>query len=118
MSVQRIFAFIKSVRRCVTPRPLTSVRLHLIEDDRDMVALLDGVLADLGLSGMADPQLPGDPRPAALAAPLAVAECAIASVAACLTAAADLTAARTGRRPDRPLASEPAGVSKGVPKVG
>jgi crotonobetainyl-CoA:carnitine CoA-transferase CaiB-like acyl-CoA transferase len=68
-----------------------------------MVALLDGVLADLGLSGMAGPQLTGDPRLAALASPLAVAECAIASVAACLTAAADLAAARTGRRPDLAL---------------
>jgi hypothetical protein len=71
-----------------------------------MVALLDGVLADLGLTGIAGPRLAGDPRPAALASPLAVAECAIASVAACLTAAADLSSARTGRRPDVALETE------------
>ncbi|MDG4799944.1 CoA transferase [Micromonospora sp. WMMD980] len=65
-----------------------------------MTTLVDGVLADLGLAGLTGPQLAGDPQPAALASPLAVAECAIASVAACLTAAADLASARTGRRPE------------------
>ncbi|WP_405093290.1 CoA transferase [Micromonospora sp. NBC_01392] len=65
-----------------------------------MMTLVDGVLADLGLAGLTGPQLAGDPQPAALASPLAVAECAIASVAACLTAAADLASARTGRRPE------------------
>lgn len=65
-----------------------------------MMALLDGVLADLGLMGIAGPRLAGDSQPAVLASPLAVAECAIVSVAACLTAAADLAFARTGRRPD------------------
>ncbi|MEV0153736.1 CoA transferase [Micromonospora sp. NPDC050686] len=65
-----------------------------------MVTLLDGVLADLGLMDIAGPRLAGDPQPAVLASPLAVAECAIGSVAACLTAAADLASARTGRRPD------------------
>jgi hypothetical protein len=42
----------------------------------------------------------GDPQPAVLSSPLAVADCAVASVAACLTAAADLGLARTDRRPD------------------
>ncbi|MCO1594142.1 CoA transferase [Micromonospora sp. RHAY321] len=65
-----------------------------------MVTLLDGVLADLGLVETPGPRLVGAPQPAVLASPLAVAECAIASVAACLTAAADLASARTGRRPD------------------
>ncbi|WP_433301580.1 CoA transferase [Actinoplanes sp. CA-030573] len=63
-----------------------------------MTALLDGVLAGLGLAGPG-PELTGDPQPAALASPLAVADCATASVAACLTAAAELAFARTGRRP-------------------
>ncbi|MEV1319938.1 CoA transferase [Micromonospora arborensis] len=71
-----------------------------------MVALLDGVLADLGLMDIAGPRLAGDPQPAVLASPLAVAECAIVSVAACLTAAADLASARTGRRPDIALDTE------------
>jgi hypothetical protein len=65
-----------------------------------MATLLDGVLADLGLADIPGPRLTGDPHPAALASPLAVAECAVASVAACLTAAADLASARSGRRPD------------------
>lgn len=65
-----------------------------------MASLLDGVLADLGLADGAGPRLSGNPRPAVLASPLAVADCAVASVAACLTAAADLSEARTGRRPD------------------
>jgi CoA-transferase family III len=50
-----------------------------------------------GLS--ADVELVGDPRPAVLASPLAVADCAIASVATCLAAAADLAHVRTGHRP-------------------
>jgi hypothetical protein len=65
-----------------------------------VVALLDGVLADLGLLDSEGPRLSGDPRPAVLASPLAVAECAMVSVAACLTAAADLATARTGHRPE------------------
>ena len=54
-------------------------------------------LADLGLEhdGVA---VHGEP--AGLASPLAVAECAVASVTACLAAAAELAHARTGRRPD------------------
>ena len=71
-----------------------------------MVTVLDGVLADLGLTDVSGPRLAGDAQPAVLASPLAVANCAIASVAACLTAAADLAAARTGRRPDIGLDTE------------
>nr|WP_201748898.1 CoA transferase [Micromonospora acroterricola] len=71
-----------------------------------MVTLWDGVLADLALVDTAGPRLAGDPHPAVLASPLAVAECAIVSVAACLTAAADLASARTGRRPDIALDTE------------
>ncbi|MFG1651498.1 CoA transferase [Micromonospora sp. NPDC049275] len=70
------------------------------------MALLDGVLADLGLMDIAGPRLAGDPQPAVLASPLAVAESAIVSVAASLTAAADLASARTGRRPDIALDTE------------
>ncbi|MGW4498280.1 CoA transferase [Micromonospora sp. NPDC004336] len=65
-----------------------------------MTTMSDGVLADLGLVGVAGPRLVGDPQPAVLASPLAVADCAIGSVAACLAAAADLALVRTGRRPD------------------
>jgi hypothetical protein len=65
-----------------------------------MVTLLDGVRADLGLLDSGELRLAGDPQPTVLASPLAVAECAIVSVAASLTAAADLSLARTGRRPD------------------
>ncbi len=62
--------------------------------------VLEGVLADLGLADVAGPQVTGESHPAVLASPLAVAECAVASVAACLTAGADLSLARTGHRPD------------------
>ncbi|GAA3779066.1 CoA transferase [Micromonospora maritima] len=65
-----------------------------------MATLFDDVVADLGLADAVGPRLVGDPQPAALASPLAVAECATASVSACLAAAADLASARTGRRPD------------------
>jgi crotonobetainyl-CoA:carnitine CoA-transferase CaiB-like acyl-CoA transferase len=65
-----------------------------------MVTLLEGVLADLGLVDSGGLELSGDPQPAVLSSPLAVADCAVASVAACLTAAADLALARTGRRPE------------------
>ncbi|SCL70802.1 CoA-transferase family III [Micromonospora citrea] len=71
-----------------------------------MLTLLDGVLADLGLGDVAGPRLVGDPQPAVLASPLAVAECAIGSVAACLAAAAELAFVRTGRRPDIALDTE------------
>ncbi|GDY31718.1 hypothetical protein GTS_33510 [Gandjariella thermophila] len=68
-------------------------------DDGRVDDLLDGVLADLGIAAAGELEVTGDPRPAALAAPLAVADCAVASVAACLVAAADLALARTGRWP-------------------
>ncbi|MET7402447.1 CoA transferase [Dactylosporangium sp. NPDC005572] len=57
-------------------------------------------LTELGLTGAEGPQIVGDPRPAGLASPLAVAECAVASVSACLAAAAELARARGGRRPE------------------
>ncbi|MFI5836591.1 CoA transferase [Micromonospora sp. NPDC051300] len=69
-----------------------------------MRTLVD-VLTDLGLAA-SGPLLVGDPRPGALASPLAVADCAVASVAACLAAAADLAHDRTGRRPDLTLDTE------------
>jgi hypothetical protein len=64
------------------------------------MTVLAGVLADLDLPDTGGPQLTGESHPAVLASPLAVAECAIAAVAACLTAAADVSMARTGRRPE------------------
>jgi hypothetical protein len=60
---------------------------------------LDGVLTDLGLARDDRLQIVGNRCPAALDSPLAVADCAIVGVAACLTAAADLAVARGGRRP-------------------
>jgi crotonobetainyl-CoA:carnitine CoA-transferase CaiB-like acyl-CoA transferase len=65
-----------------------------------MVTLLAGVRADLGLTGDGGLRVTGEPRPPVLSSRLAVADCAVASVAACLTAAADLAGERTGRRPD------------------
>jgi crotonobetainyl-CoA:carnitine CoA-transferase CaiB-like acyl-CoA transferase len=62
-----------------------------------------GVLAELGLTDVDGPQLIGDPWPAGLASPLAVGDCAVASVAACLAAAAELAHARTGRWPESVL---------------
>lgn len=59
-----------------------------------------GVLAELGLAGVDGPQLVGDPQPGLLASPLAVGSCAVASVFACLAAAAELAHARSGRRPE------------------
>src|SRR5690242_21560175 len=61
---------------------------------------MDEALAALGLAGAEQVAVAGVPNPAELASPLAVADCAVASVAACLAAAADLGYARTGRRPD------------------
>jgi len=60
------------------------------------VAAIDEALADLGL---ADNGVVVHGEPAGLASPLAVADCAVAAVSACLAAAADLAHARTGRRP-------------------
>ncbi len=59
---------------------------------------LNGVLADLDLADTGL-HIVGESRPAALSSPLAVADCAVAAVAACLTAAADLADARSRRRP-------------------
>jgi crotonobetainyl-CoA:carnitine CoA-transferase CaiB-like acyl-CoA transferase len=60
---------------------------------------MDAALAAVDLAGAEPVAVTGVPSPAALASPLAVAECAVASVAACLSAAAELAHARTGRRP-------------------
>lgn len=57
-------------------------------------------------------EVSGPAVPAALAAPLAVAGCATAAVSMCLTAAADLARARTGRRP--PVALDTAHVAAAV----
>ncbi|WP_411283337.1 CoA transferase [Lapillicoccus sp.] len=65
-----------------------------------MSVLLNDVLADLGMVDVGDLVVTGDPRPAVLSSSLAVADCAVASVAASLIAAADLALARTGSRPD------------------
>lgn len=67
--------------------------------------LLDDVLADLGMVDVGDLVVTGDPHPAVLSSPLAVADCAVASVAACLIAATELALVRTGRRPDVELAT-------------
>ena len=64
-----------------------------------MVPLVDAVLTDLGLAGAQPVEVRGPSRPAVLASPLAVADCAVASVSACLAAAAELAQVRTGRRP-------------------
>ncbi|GGK78957.1 CoA transferase [Mangrovihabitans endophyticus] len=61
---------------------------------------MEDVLADLGLPRAGRFDLTGDPRPAVLSSPLPVADCAIASVGACLGAAAELALARTGRLPE------------------
>jgi len=70
-----------------------------------MGVLLEGVLTDLGIANNGGPEMSGDPYPAVLFSPLAVADCAISSVAACLMAAADLALARTGRMPEMSLAT-------------
>ena len=57
------------------------------------------MLADLGVTEAALPEVVGDGRPEALASPLAVSDCAVASVTGCLAAAADLAWTRSGRRP-------------------
>jgi crotonobetainyl-CoA:carnitine CoA-transferase CaiB-like acyl-CoA transferase len=70
-----------------TPRTRS---LRLLED----LLVQSGLRVDGGLA------LRGEPVPAELASPLAVAECAIGAVAACLLAAAELAEVRTGRRPE------------------
>ena len=59
---------------------------------------LNAVLADLDLADTGL-HIVGESRPAVLSSPLAVADCAVAAVAACLTAAAELAHTRSGRRP-------------------
>jgi len=73
--------------------------------DWGVSVLLEGVLADLGIANVGGPEMSGDPYPAVLSSPLAVADCAISSVAACLVAAADLALAQTGRMPEMALAT-------------
>ena len=68
--------------------------------------LVDDVLAGLGIVDGGSLKLSGNASPAVLSSPLAVAECAVSSVAACLLAAADLSWARSGRRPEITLDTE------------
>jgi hypothetical protein len=73
----------------------------ILGDDLGVEArLIEHVLGSLGIVDAASVELTGDRRPSALRSPLAVTDCAVASVAGCLVAAADLALARTGRRPD------------------
>ncbi len=67
---------------------------------RHVDALLADVLTGLGVVDGGAVELTGDPRPHVLRSPLDVSGCAVASVAACLTAAAELAHVRTGRRPE------------------
>jgi hypothetical protein len=62
--------------------------------------LLEDLLVQLGLCVDDELALRGEPVLPELASPLAVAECAIAAVAASLLAAAELAELRTGRRPE------------------
>ena len=64
------------------------------------VRLLEDLLVQLGLRVDDELALRGEPVLSELASPLAVAECAIAAVAASLLAAAALAELRTGRRPE------------------
>ena len=64
------------------------------------VRLLEDLLVQLGLRVDGEVALRGEPVLPELASPLAVAECAIAAVAASLLAAAELAELRTGRRPE------------------
>jgi crotonobetainyl-CoA:carnitine CoA-transferase CaiB-like acyl-CoA transferase len=68
--------------------------------------LLEDVLAGLGIEGRGGLVITGDRPPPTLASRLAVADCATASVAACLVAAADLALARSGRSPDVVLSTD------------
>ncbi|MDQ6781885.1 MAG: CoA transferase [Actinomycetota bacterium] len=70
------------------------------------VPLVHDVLADLGVSDSGRLELTGDPNLPLLSSPLAVTECAVSSVAACLMSAADLSLARCGRRPEIALDTE------------
>jgi crotonobetainyl-CoA:carnitine CoA-transferase CaiB-like acyl-CoA transferase len=62
-------------------------------------ASLVEVLTGLGIDDIGDLEVVGDADPPELSSPLAVTECAVASVGACLLAAADLSQARGDRRP-------------------
>lgn len=63
------------------------------------VSAANEILADLGVTEAALPEVVGDALLEALASPLAVSDCAVASVTACLAAAADLARTRSARRP-------------------
>ncbi len=62
------------------------------------MSALDEILSDLGITEGAVPVTA--PARELLPSPLSVTECAVSSVAACLGAAAELMAARTGHRPE------------------
>jgi hypothetical protein len=62
------------------------------------IPLLDDVLSNLAVDASHDVTLTGE-WPASLSSTLDVENCAVASVAACLVAAADLAQARSGHRP-------------------
>ncbi len=62
------------------------------------IPLLDDVLSNLAIDVSHDVTLTGE-WPGSLSSTLAVEKCAVASVAACLVAAADLAQARSGHRP-------------------
>jgi len=64
------------------------------------IALVEAVIADLGIVEVGELAMSGSTVPPVLSSPLAVAEVAVSSVAACLIAAADLSLARSGRRPE------------------
>ena len=64
------------------------------------IALVEAVIADLGIVEVGELAVSGSTVPPVLSSPLAVAEVAVSSVAACLIAAADLSLARSGRRPE------------------
>lgn len=75
--------------------------LAFLGDDLGVeVRLIEDVLVSLGIVEAASVEMTGDRRPSGLRSPLAVTDCAVASVAGCLVAAADLAWARSGRRPD------------------
>lgn len=64
-----------------------------------VVDALAAVLADLDLAERPVPEPTGEDELAVLSSPLAVGECGVAAVSACLIAAAELAHARSGRRP-------------------
>ncbi len=64
------------------------------------ISLLKEVIANLGINDPAEVVVVGDPLASMLPSPLAVAEVALSSVAASMVAGADLSLARSGRRPE------------------